>query len=993
MKTKKCGRVMAALLSLIMCLSMVPMTAFAYMEGDIPGTTGTGASIDNPVVCDTFAEFKAAMENTEIDYVKLTGTDEMLNMHDSLTAAIRQTTHKTLIVNGTNTFTSPLDGFNDSLIWSEADLKIQGMGTLKYRHGNSGGHGAVVYKTDGSLIINKGIRLVGHVHGTSFGRALCLDGGNTTIRGGSFFGYKATKLTASDIDAVVVDNGATLTVEDGDFSSSLDSGVTNPVAKAYGLSVMKGSTVILKGGKYEGIRSDSNLSTLLDTDCSYRKSNGSIFDGAAVNRTSETLTVFRIPKIDAIPYMTAAVGEDIYIPWPDGAERYELYQSGIATPIYQNTKTGSPEGMKIPAENDASTTTYYFRVYFPGADQWLNSNYFSVTRKYTEISAVNLTNSAPEVGKTPKDMTYSADSGIEKGGYWLFPQANAQGGSMAATDTFEDGKTYSAAYRFTIPATAGKVFASTVTVTASNGTVYQVNRVDDTTLEVTVNFDPIGSGSVTEISAVNLTNSAPEVGKTPNDMTYSADSGIVKGGYWFFPQADAQGGSMAATDTFEDGKTYSAAYRFTIPATAGKVFASTVTVTASNGTVYKVNRVDDTTLEVTVNFDPIGSGVTTYSVSIVTLIANGTVVASPTGGLSAGDLVTLTVTPDPGYVLESIIVKDDGANLVPMETENTFKMPASNVRVDATFKEAPVTPVKYNVRINPMTNGSVTADKTQAAGGELVKLTATPDAGYVLDTIQVLHGMGAEVALNADHSFTMPSEDVVVNATFKEAPVSSHTVTFNTNGGSAVPEQTVADGATATKPADPTKDGYTFEGWYQDATFATAFDFTTPITADITLYAKWKDNGGGTVTLATYAAVTGGNGIWTKNSGLNYELTVKRSVDDNTCFSHFVNVLMDGAVLTPGVDYDAKAGSTIVTLKASALQKLSAGSHTVTVNFDDGKVDTTLTVKKAPVAADKDTTPNTGDNNRIGMWLALMLLSLAGTCGTIVLGGKRRNEK
>lgn len=468
MKTKKWGRVMAALLSLIMCLSMVPMTAFAYMEGDIPGTTGTGASTDTPVVCDTFAEFKAAMENTEISFVKLTGTggEEMLDMHDSLTAAISQTTAKTLIVNGTNTFTSPLNSFNDCLIWSRADLKIQGTGTLKYKHGNSSGSGAVVHKTGGSLIINQGIRLVGYGNGVSFGRALCLEGGNTTIRGGSFFGYSAMNVTGNDIDAVLVDDGATLTVEDGDFSSSLHSSVTDPLVEAYGLYVANGSTVILKGGTYKGIRSKSYLSTLLDTDCSYRKNDGSIFDGAAVYKTSEQLTVFGIPIINAIPDQTAAVGEDIYIPWPDGAERYELYQSGIATPIYQNTKTGSPEGMKIPAENDASTTSYYFRVYFPGGDQWLNSNYFSVTRKYTEISAVNLTNSAPEVGKTPNDMTYSADSGLAAGGYWFFPQANAQGGSMAATDTFEDGKTYSAAYRFTIPSTAGKVFAPTVTATA-----------------------------------------------------------------------------------------------------------------------------------------------------------------------------------------------------------------------------------------------------------------------------------------------------------------------------------------------------------------------------------------------------------------------------------------------------------------------------------------------------------------------------------------------
>ena len=65
------------------------------------------------------------------------------------------------------------------------------------------------------------------------------------------------------------------------------------------------------------------------------------------------------------------------------------------------------------------------------------------------------------------------------------------------------------------------------------------------------------------------------------------------------------------------------------------------------------------------------------------------------------------------------------------------------------------------------------------------------------------------------------------------------TVTFNSNGGSAVTSQTVDNGAKATEPADPTKSGYTFGGWYKNADCTEAFNFDTTITADITLYAKW----------------------------------------------------------------------------------------------------------------------------------------------------------
>lgn len=66
------------------------------------------------------------------------------------------------------------------------------------------------------------------------------------------------------------------------------------------------------------------------------------------------------------------------------------------------------------------------------------------------------------------------------------------------------------------------------------------------------------------------------------------------------------------------------------------------------------------------------------------------------------------------------------------------------------------------------------------------------------------------------------------------------TVTFDSNEGSVVDAQEIADGSLATEPTAPTKDGFTFDGWYTDnGTFLTAFVFTTPITADITLYAKW----------------------------------------------------------------------------------------------------------------------------------------------------------
>ena len=73
--------------------------------------------------------------------------------------------------------------------------------------------------------------------------------------------------------------------------------------------------------------------------------------------------------------------------------------------------------------------------------------------------------------------------------------------------------------------------------------------------------------------------------------------------------------------------------------------------------------------------------------------------------------------------------------------------------------------------------------------------------------------------------------------------VQTYTVTFETSGGSAVAPVTVDAGSTVTKPADPTKSGYTFGGWYKDSTLQTPWDFANgTVTADTTLYAKWTAN-------------------------------------------------------------------------------------------------------------------------------------------------------
>ena len=84
------------------------------------------------------------------------------------------------------------------------------------------------------------------------------------------------------------------------------------------------------------------------------------------------------------------------------------------------------------------------------------------------------------------------------------------------------------------------------------------------------------------------------------------------------------------------------------------------------------------------------------------------------------------------------------------------------------------------------------------------------------------------------------SDNVILYAQWK---INEYTVRFESNGGTPVTSQTVTYGERAIEPTNPTRQGYTFEGWYSDdETFVNKWDFATLITEDMTLYAKWSLN-------------------------------------------------------------------------------------------------------------------------------------------------------
>lgn len=101
---------------------------------------------------------------------------------------------------------------------------------------------------------------------------------------------------------------------------------------------------------------------------------------------------------------------------------------------------------------------------------------------------------------------------------------------------------------------------------------------------------------------------------------------------------------------------------------------------------------------------------------------------------------------------------------------------------------------------------------------------------------------GDVIVFHYTDDYTKEKSSISYTPTTIVTSTPTYTVKFDTDGGSAVKSQTVEKKDVVIMPADPTKEGYTFEGWYTDKTFKKKYDFDTKVTADFTLYAKWTEN-------------------------------------------------------------------------------------------------------------------------------------------------------
>ena len=143
-------------------------------------------------------------------------------------------------------------------------------------------------------------------------------------------------------------------------------------------------------------------------------------------------------------------------------------------------------------------------------------------------------------------------------------------------------------------------------------------------------------------------------------------------------------------------------------------------------------------------------------------------------------------------------------------------------------------------------------NKFEAGTSYLLRVDGTLDKGYTTSE-------KTKVTVNEkpdEYSVEAATDNHVYIYLKYTVPV-IHTITFDGNDGSDATDNTVNDGDKATKPDDPSREGYTFAGWYTDETYSTEFDFDKPITEDAKAYAKWIKN---SETPATYTVTVSNDG-------------------------------------------------------------------------------------------------------------------------------------
>ncbi|MFB9326198.1 InlB B-repeat-containing protein [Paenibacillus aurantiacus] len=367
---------------------------------------------------------------------------------------------------------------------------------------------------------------------------------------------------------------------------------------------------------------------------------------------------------------------------------------------------------------------------------------------------------------------------------------------------------------------------------------------------------------------------------------------------------------------------------------------------------YTIGALDDLTMREL----PAAYASGTQETKTVTILRTGTgELASLAVSLDGANADAFTITqPAAGRLDQATpstaftVTARDG--LAPGVYEATVIVKADRM-ADVSFiaKQVVQAPPSYAVTYdgNGSTGGTVPVDSQVYEHGASV--TVAGNSGGLGKTGHAFMGWntasdGSGTDYEAGSSFAMPAGGVTLYAKWA---VEQHTVTFDSNGGTAVGSQTLNYGGMAAKPEDPAMAGHTFSGWYTNRELTTPFVFTTAITGDTTLYAKW------TVNQQTVSFETNG-GTLVSSQSVDYGSVATKPEDPTKAGHTFSGWYTNRELTTPF------AFTTAITGDTTLYAKWTVNQQTVSFESNGGTVVGSETVNYGSVATKPEDPTKTG---------------------------------
>ena len=322
------------------------------------------------------------------------------------------------------------------------------------------------------------------------------------------------------------------------------------------------------------------------------------------------------------------------------------------------------------------------------------------------------------------------------------------------------------------------------------------------------------------------------------------------------------------------------------------------------------------------------SGTLTIDNSTINAKTMGVQVCS--GNLNINEGSTITVSGDPVAKTEGDGAIQDGAAISIVNrpgykgldqvaiTGGTFTAKDGNAALKAyswdssSKQESPFDNADNKVTVSGGEfNGSLGLGNIEVSGGQFTdkevakhlksgKAVLFNDGKYAVGNKDAVKGDATYSVTNTDGTVVYFTDAQAANDYAKEsgaqAPeVLKVTVTFDSNQGTAVDSQLVAVGGKVAKPADPSKKGYTFSGWFTDKDCTNAYDFDADVDGtqpEFTLYAGWK------AVPATVEPGTGDNGNNGNNGGNGDSSSANANVNVNTVNNNGDNASSEAKMAT-----------------------------------------------------------------------------------------------